>query len=58
MIRHRLLSYEPHTISSRRERQSTQPVEDATRVVEEVLEREEVEVENIAQRFKRRRAEL
>jgi hypothetical protein len=57
-IRHRPLSCEPHTMPPRRERQPTQPVEDATRAVEEALEREEVEVESVAQRLKRRRAEL
>jgi hypothetical protein len=44
----------------RRERQSTQPVKDATRAVEEALEREgeEIKIKSIAQRLKRRRAEL
>jgi cell shape-determining protein MreC len=45
-------------MSPRRERQSTQPVEDVTRVVEKALEREEVEVKNVEQRLKYRRAEL
>jgi hypothetical protein len=44
----------------RRERQPTQPMEDATRAVEEALERkgEEIEVESVEQRLERRRAEL
>jgi hypothetical protein len=42
----------------RRERQSTQPVKDATRAVEKALKREEIKIENIMQRLKRRRIEL
>jgi hypothetical protein len=65
-IRYRPLSHqprtrdacEPHTMPPRRERQSTQPVKDATRVVEEALEREEIEVESVEQRLKYRCVEL
>jgi hypothetical protein len=66
MIRYRPLSHqsrtrdacEPHTMSPRRERQSTQPVKNATRAVKETLKREEVKIKNIEQRLKYRRVKL